>query len=54
MYWIPKLQNKITKIEASLKEYLKKEETANDLNLIKAELLKERIFYKIFLFNNAI
>ncbi len=46
VYWIPKIQNKITKIENSLKEYLKKEEATLDLNLIKSELLKEQVFLK--------
>ncbi len=46
VYWIPKLHNKITKIEAELKEYLKKDETTQDLVLIKSELLKEQAFLK--------
>lgn len=45
VYWIPKIQGKMSKIEKELKEG-KKEETANDLLLIKNELLKEQAFLK--------
>lgn len=46
VYWIPKLQNKMSKIDKELKEYLKKDETKNDLMLLKNELLKEQAFLK--------
>lgn len=46
VYWIPKIQNKITKIDKDIKEFLKKEETANDFALIKNELEKEQKFLK--------
>lgn len=46
VYWIPKIQNKMTKIENSLKEFLKKNETEKDLLLIKNEIEKEQQFLK--------
>ncbi len=46
VYWIPKLQSKMSKIDKELKEYLKKDETTNDFTLLKNELLKEQLFLK--------
>lgn len=50
VYWIPKIQNKMSKIEKELNEYLKKEETVADLTLIKNELLKEQAYLKKYKF----
>lgn len=46
VYWIPKIQGKITKIDKELKEYLKKDETAQDFELLRNELIKEQAFLK--------
>lgn len=43
-YWKQKLEGKMSKISRDSKEYLKKDETAKDLALIKNELLKEQAF----------
>ena len=45
-YWKQKLENKIFKVDREIAEYLKKEETANDLALIKSEIKKEIAFLK--------
>lgn len=42
VYWIPKLHNKMSKIETEQKEYLKKNKTEQDLLLIKNEIQKEQ------------
>lgn len=46
VYWIPKLQNKMTKIEGLLKDNSKKTELERDFTLIKNELLKEQAYLK--------
>ena len=46
VYWIPKIEGKMTKIANDMKEYLKKEETEKDLLLIKNEILKEQLVLK--------
>ncbi len=43
-YWIPKLQNKLLKIDNLLKEKTNQEELTRDFNLLKNELLKEQQF----------
>jgi hypothetical protein len=47
VYWIPKLQNKMTKIESSmLKADVNNKELERDFALLKNELLKEQAFLK--------
>jgi ABC-type multidrug transport system ATPase subunit/uncharacterized tellurite resistance protein B-like protein len=46
VYWIPKLQNKMTKIENELKEKANIQEIERDFTLLKNELLKEQAFLK--------
>ncbi len=46
VYWIPKLQNKMTKIEGLLKDNSKKTELERDFTLLKNELLKEQAYLK--------
>ena len=46
VYWIPEIQNKITKINNALKDPSKKTELEKDLTLVKNELLKEQAFLK--------
>ena len=46
VYWIPKIQGKLTKIDKELKEYLKKDETSQDFDLLRNEILKEQAFLK--------
>ncbi len=42
IYWIPKLQGKLTKIENELKAGTKLSDLANDINLIRNEITKEQ------------
>ena len=46
VYWIPKLQNKMTKIDGQIKENGNKNEIESDLLLLKNEILKEQAFLK--------
>lgn len=46
VYWIPKVQNKMSKIETELKDPSKSEETTKDLDVIKREIGKEQAFLK--------
>ena len=46
IYWIPELQNKITKINNTIEDPSKKAEIEKDLTLIKNEILKEQKFLK--------
>lgn len=46
VYWIPKIESKMTKIATDMKEYLKRDETEKDLLLIKKEILKEQQILK--------
>lgn len=41
-YWKQKIENKISKVDREIQEYLKKPDTEKDLLLIKNELLKEQ------------
>ncbi len=45
-YWKQKLENKMSKIDRDLKDYLSKEETEKDFLLLKNEILKEQSFLK--------
>lgn len=46
IYWKPKLEGKLSKIDRDIKDATKKTETENDLLLLRNELLKEQAFLK--------
>lgn len=46
VYWIPKIQNKISKIENQLKDPSKSTDLASDFALVKLEIQKEQAYLK--------